>query len=87
MIPGLGGLPKMSKSIPGSGLDASMPADDIRALVSGDRDTSGEDEGSALLQMYACLPEVDGASYDRAAAAAGPAPASGGYCARNSSNA
>ncbi|MEV3949080.1 hypothetical protein AB0K57_15705 [Streptomyces halstedii] len=68
MIPGLGGLPKMSKSIPGSGLDASMPAGDIRALIAGDRDTSGEDEGSALLQMYACLPEVDGASYDRATA-------------------
>jgi tryptophanyl-tRNA synthetase len=69
MIPGLGGLPKMSKSIPGSGIDASMPAEDIRALLRADTDTAPTDDGSALLQMYACLPEVDGSEYDRAAAA------------------
>ncbi|MCY0942440.1 hypothetical protein [Streptomyces antarcticus] len=69
MIPGLGGLPKMSKSIPGSGIDASMYAEDIRALLSADTDTAPEDDGSALLQMYACLPEVDGLAYDRAATA------------------
>ncbi|MFE7093150.1 nucleotidyl transferase family protein [Streptomyces erythrochromogenes] len=69
MIPGLGGLPKMSKSIPGSGIDASMPGEDIRALLGADSDTAPEDDGSALLQMYACLPEVDGPDYDRAVAA------------------
>ncbi|WKD32065.1 hypothetical protein [Streptomyces xanthophaeus] len=69
MIPGLGGLPKMSKSIPGSGIDASMYAEDIRVLLSADTDTAPEDDGSALLQMYACLPEVDGLAYDRAATA------------------
>ncbi|MEV7508230.1 hypothetical protein AB0O57_09825 [Streptomyces sp. NPDC091201] len=69
MIPGLGGLPKMSKSIPGSGIDASMPGEDIRALLAADSDTAPEEDGSALLQMYACLPEVDGPDYDRAAAA------------------
>ncbi|MFI8105332.1 hypothetical protein [Streptomyces sp. NPDC086023] len=69
MIPGLGGLPKMSKSIPGSGIDASMPGEDIRALLAADSDNAPEDDGSALLQMYACLPEVDGLAYDRAAAA------------------
>ncbi|MGW1777464.1 hypothetical protein [Streptomyces sp. NPDC002104] len=67
MIPGLGGLPKMSKSIPGSGIDASMYVEDIRALLSADTDTAPEDDGTALLQMYACLPEVDGLAYDRAA--------------------
>ncbi|MGW3060607.1 hypothetical protein ACWC98_32400 [Streptomyces goshikiensis] len=69
MIPGLGGLPKMSKSIPGSGIDASMTADTIRSLLAADPDTAPEDDGSALLQMYACLPEVDGRAYDRAATA------------------
>ncbi|MFI5808572.1 hypothetical protein [Streptomyces sp. NPDC051561] len=69
MIPGLSGLPKMSKSIPGSGIDASMPADDIRALLTTDTDSAHEDDGSALLQMYACLPDVDGLAYDRAATA------------------
>lgn len=69
MIPGLGGLPKMSKSIPGSGIDASMPGEDIRALLAADSDTAPEDDGSALLQMYACLPEVDGPDCDSAAAA------------------
>ncbi|MFD4477173.1 hypothetical protein ACFWPU_13810 [Streptomyces sp. NPDC058471] len=69
MIPGLGGLPKMSKSIPGSGIDASMRAEDIRALLKSDTDTAPTDDGSALLQMYACLPEVDGRQYDRASAA------------------
>jgi tryptophanyl-tRNA synthetase len=68
MIPGLGGLPKMSKSIPGSGIDASMCAEDIRALLKADTDTADTD-GSALLQMYACLPEVDGREYDRVSAA------------------
>ncbi|MFZ3475915.1 hypothetical protein ACODT3_40845 [Streptomyces sp. 4.24] len=67
MIPGLGGLPKMSKSIPGSGIDASMDADAIRALLTADADTAPEDNGSALLQMYACLPEVDSSAYARAA--------------------
>ena len=69
MIPGLGGLPKMSKSIPGSGIDASMCAEDIRALLKADTDNAPTDDGSALLQMYACLPEVDGREYDRASAA------------------
>lgn len=69
MIPGLGGLPKMSKSIPGSGIDASMTADTIRSLLAADPDTTPENDGSALLQMYACLPEVDGRAYDRAATA------------------
>lgn len=69
MIPGLGGLPKMSKSIPGSGIDASMPAGDIRALLRADTDSAPTDDASALLQMYACLPEVDGPEYDRVAAA------------------
>ncbi|MGP3691081.1 hypothetical protein ACTVZO_41520 [Streptomyces sp. IBSNAI002] len=69
MIPGLNGLPKMSKSIPGSGIDASMHADTIRTLLTADTDIAPEDNGSALLQMYACLPEVDGRAYDRAAAA------------------
>lgn len=69
MIPGLGGLPKMSKSIPGSGIDASLPGEDIRALLGADADTAPSEDGSALLQMYACLPEVDGPAYDRAAAA------------------
>ncbi|ESP99307.1 tryptophanyl-tRNA ligase [Streptomyces sp. GBA 94-10 4N24] len=69
MIPGLGGLPKMSKSIPGSGIDASMCAEDIRALLESDTDGAPTDDGSALLQMYACLPEVDGRAYDRASTA------------------
>ncbi|GAA1934932.1 hypothetical protein GCM10009716_47460 [Streptomyces sodiiphilus] len=69
MIPGLGGLPKMSKSIPGSGIDAAMCAEDIRALLRADPDTAPTDDGSALLQMYACLPEVDGREYDRVSAA------------------
>lgn len=69
MIPGLGGLPKMSKSIPGSRIDAAMRAEDIWALLDADTDSSPTDDGSALLQMYACLPEVDGRDYDRAAAA------------------
>ncbi|WP_181785843.1 hypothetical protein [Streptomyces phytophilus] len=69
MIPGLSGLPKMSKSIPGSGIDASMRADDIRALLNADTGTAAADDGSALLQMYTCLPEVDGRQYDRVLAA------------------
>lgn len=69
MIPGLGGLPKMSKSIPGSGIDASMCADEIRALLRAEPDAAPTDDGSALLQMYACLPEVDGREYDRLSAA------------------
>lgn len=69
MIPGLGGVPKMSKSIPGSGIDASMPADDIRALLAADADATPADDASALLQMYACLPEVDGREYDRVSVA------------------
>lgn len=69
MIPGLGGLPKMSKSIPGSGIDGSMPAEDIRALLAADTDSAPSDDGSALLQMYACLPEVGQAEYDLASAA------------------
>ncbi|MEK8143841.1 hypothetical protein NKH18_23700 [Streptomyces sp. M10(2022)] len=69
MIPGLGGLPKMSKSIPGSGIDASMYVEDIRALLEADTDGAPTDDGSALLQMYACLPEVDGRAYDSASTA------------------
>ncbi|MEV7680627.1 hypothetical protein AB0O64_19090 [Streptomyces sp. NPDC088341] len=69
MIPGLGGLPKMSKSIPGSGIDAAMYVEDIRVLLEADTDCAPTDDGSALLQMYACLPEVDGEEFDRASAA------------------
>ncbi|MFR9725050.1 hypothetical protein ACL02R_17050 [Streptomyces sp. MS19] len=69
MIPGLGGLPKMSKSIPGSGIDATMRAEDIRALITADSDNAPNDDGSALLQMYACLPDIEGSEYDRASAA------------------
>ena len=69
MIPGLGGLPKMSKSIPGSGITAALPPDDIRALLAADPDSGPEDDTSALLQMIACLPETDGAAYDLASEA------------------
>ncbi|WP_406112849.1 hypothetical protein [Kitasatospora purpeofusca] len=69
MIPGLGGLPKMSKSIPGSGITAAMPADDIRALLAADTDSGPDDDTSALLQMFACLPETGGHAYDLAAEA------------------
>ena len=69
MIPGLGGLPKMSKSIPGSGIDASMCAEDICARLEADTDSAPTNDGSTLLQMYACLPEVDGRDYERASTA------------------
>ncbi|MGY0230173.1 hypothetical protein [Longispora urticae] len=69
LIPGLNGLPKMSKSIPGSGIDASMRPDRIRDLLAAEPDNALEDDGSALLQMYACLPEVGGREFDQAAAA------------------
>ncbi len=69
MIPGLGGLPKMSKSIPGSGITAALPPDDIRALLAADPDSGPEDDTSALLQMIACLPETDGDAYDLASEA------------------
>ncbi|WP_441247337.1 hypothetical protein [Kitasatospora sp. McL0602] len=69
MIPGLGGLPKMSKSIPGSGITAALPADDIRALLAADTDSGPDDDTSALLQMFACLPETGGHAYDLAAEA------------------
>ncbi|TLQ46325.1 hypothetical protein [Streptomyces marianii] len=49
--------------------NASMCAEDIRALLRADTDNAPTDDGSALLQMYACLPEVDGREYDRASAA------------------
>jgi tryptophanyl-tRNA synthetase len=68
MIPGLGGLPKMSKSLPGSGIDATMTPEAIRATLDADQDT-GDEDGSALVQMHACLPEVGGQGYDRAVAA------------------
>jgi tryptophanyl-tRNA synthetase len=69
MIPGLGGVPKMSKSIPGSGITAALPPGDIRALLATDVGPGQDDDASALLQMFACLPEVDGHAYDLAAEA------------------
>ena len=66
MIPGLGGLPKMSKSIPGSGIDATMSPAAIRATLDAGQDASTDEDGSALLQMYACLPEVGAREYDEA---------------------
>ncbi|MGH3715562.1 MAG: hypothetical protein ACRDT4_19200 [Micromonosporaceae bacterium] len=66
MIPGLSGMPKMSKSIPGSGVDAAMRPEAIRALLTEDPDLAADEDCSAILQLYACLPEVDGREYDRA---------------------
>jgi tryptophanyl-tRNA synthetase len=79
MIPGLGGLPKMSKSLPGSGIDATMTPEAIRATLDADQDT-GDEDGSALVQMHACLPRSAGR------ATTGPSPpdatvaAPGGRC-------
>ncbi|MFE5592911.1 hypothetical protein [Streptomyces sp. NPDC056549] len=58
----------MSKSIPGSWIDASMRADDIRVLLFTETGTATESDGSSLLQMYARPPEIDGQACDRAAA-------------------
>ncbi|MFD8023953.1 hypothetical protein ACFV6G_26460 [Streptomyces lavendulae] len=49
------------------GVPTGGHADDIRAVLRADPDTAPEDDGSTLLQMYACLPEVDGRAYDHAA--------------------
>lgn len=59
MVPGLGGHPKFSKSLPGSGIDVTTSADDIRRLLATGREVPEE---SATFQLMCQLPGYDGAT-------------------------
>lgn len=58
MIPGLGGHPKMSKSIPGSSIDVTMDASEVRAAL--DRDKHLDPALSPTFQIACQIPVFSG---------------------------
>ncbi len=58
MLSGLGGYPKMSKSLPGSAVYADMRVETIRDLLLADRDATDGPQRSACFQILCCLPDA-----------------------------
>jgi len=59
MVQGFGGHPKFSKSIPGSALDMTTPAQDVRRLLT---DEPPIPEQSATYQLMCQIPRYDAAT-------------------------
>ena len=68
MVPGLDGYPKMSKTIPGSGVSMAMAPETVRQRVR-DADDAAEPAESTVYQMLALVSEYDATRLDELAGA------------------
>lgn len=63
MLPGFDGAPKMSKSVPGSGISLDMDAETIRERIGGDE--GGDPAGSPVFQAMCLASRYDAGRLDR----------------------